>query len=254
VNVVVQEFLPSSISGRVWVDETFYTKRDNAIDPAERFLAGVEVTLTGSTLGQAIAPQTMLTLADGSYSFDGLGPGNYTVSYAIPEFMLDNPDVPDQYVVDVVAPGGLTASDYNFAVIGIEAGYGRLLEQLASRSSANRHDGAYFAVGADNTLEWASLLDGYEGAQFAEAVFSANGSQLFMTIVDANQNVHTATLRRNVDFVSVRDGEGNNLVRVMTTGGGLNWQQVDLDNPPGVPAAKYLDAVDEIFAQEDWDN
>lgn len=249
VNVSVEEFLPSTIAGRAWIDET----NDGVIDAAERFLGGVHVTLTGTSLGQTIQPQTLMTLADGSYSFDGLGPGSYTVSYAALEYMVPDSHVPSSYTIDIVEPGGVTDADNNFGVLGIDASYGRILAQLASsyiiRNTSYAYNGAYFAIGADNTLMWATHLDGFEGALFSEAVLS--GNQLLLTVVDASQDVYTARLNPG-QYIKIDGDNGDSLVRVLGDQSRFSWRQIDLSSPPVETAPKYLDAVDAIFAQEGW--
>ncbi len=249
VNVTVQEFVPSAISGTAWMDET----RDGIIDAAERRLGGIVVTISGTTLGQSITPYSVLTLSDGTYSFDGLGPGQYTVSYVTPDFLIDNANVPDTYTVTIAAPGGTNASGRNFAALGVNVNYGRMLDQLASRYIMEDGDlafnGAYFALGADNSLLWGANLDGYEGTDFSEAVL--DGEELLLTVVDHSRNVYTAKLKRG-EFLTVQDQQGRKLIRVLGDRDDFAWQQVNLAAPPISSAAKYLDSIDAIFDQEDW--
>lgn len=260
VNVTVMEFLPSSIAGTVWVDETFYTKRDNQIDAAERRMAGVNITLTGTSLGQSVT-RTLKTLADGSYKFDNLGPGQYTVSYQVPVFMVDNPDLPNQQTINITQPGDVHRTDVNFAVVGLsaapgQASYSTILDQLASNhgstASGTQFVGAYFALGPDQSLQWTTLLDGYPGVQFAEIAMSNVSDQLLLTVVDTNHLIFTTLLTKNIDYVSTRDSAGNTLVRVLKARSAVEFQQVGLSTPPIVSANKYLDAVRTIFAQQDW--
>ena len=68
--------LNSSISGRVWLD----LDNDGVFDDTEAGIAGVTIHLQGSDLvGNGITLDTV-TLADGSYLFADLPPGNYTLS------------------------------------------------------------------------------------------------------------------------------------------------------------------------------
>ena len=70
------EILPASVSGFVYCD----TNNDGIKQAGDVGLAGVLVRLTGSNdLGVAV-DVTLNTGADGSYSFTGLRPGNYTVT------------------------------------------------------------------------------------------------------------------------------------------------------------------------------
>ncbi len=256
VNVTVEEFVPTTISGTVFIDET----RDGAIDADELRLGGVSVTISGTSLGQAIQPQTQTTLSDGSYSFGDLGPGQYVVSYTTPALMIDGLDiagtlgdadtVENQFTINVAQPGGFAATGYNFAVAGVEAYYGRLIEQLAS-SHTPAYEGAFFAVGADNSLLWGTILDGFSDVVFAEAVLSSDSRQLLLTVVDSSQGVFTATLGRG-EFLTVHGTNGYSLIRVLGGSSQFSWQQVNRGTPPVVSANRYLDAVDAIFAQEGW--
>ncbi|MEM8930060.1 MAG: SdrD B-like domain-containing protein, partial [Acidobacteriota bacterium] len=62
-----------SISNSVWLDRD----SDTAFDPAESGIDGVTVDLLDAS-GDVIATTT--TATDGSFSFDGVAPGNYTIS------------------------------------------------------------------------------------------------------------------------------------------------------------------------------
>ncbi len=262
VNVTVRDFVPTDITGTVWVDET----NDGVIDSAERKLGGVEVTLTGNALGIPIAARTYITLADGSYHFSNLAPGQYVVTYNRPLYMIDGRDVAgdlgdadsvsNQFTVNVAQPGGAEADGYNFAVTGIEAGYGRSLDQLASRYYMNdpnlAYRGLYAAIGADNSALWMAKLDGFEAMVTGEVVLNAAGNRLQLTMVDANQNVYTASLTSSQFVVTTDRISGNKLIRVLGSAASINFQQISLAAPPPVAINRYLEAIDEIFSQEGW--
>ncbi|MGB7324446.1 MAG: SdrD B-like domain-containing protein, partial [Rubripirellula sp.] len=59
---------------------------DATKDPAESGIGGVTVTLSGVNDFGAIATQNVVTNGDGSYSFDKLRPGTYTVTQTQPTF------------------------------------------------------------------------------------------------------------------------------------------------------------------------
>ncbi len=269
VSVTVEEFVPTTISGTVWMDENndgildVDIDGDGSTDFRERRMGGVEITLTGTSLGQTIDPIVMMTLADGTYSFDNLGPGRYVVSFAAPTLTVDGRDVvgplgdldtvDNQFTIEIAQPGGADASGYNFGVLGLSSGRGRILDQLASGyigSAPGKYNGALFAVGEGNDARWGALLDGFEGVQFAEAVLSDDGSQLVLSVVDANETIHSAVLG-NRQFVKLRAGS-ETLIRVIGDFGSFDWQEVAPSATPPISAAGYLDSVDEIFAQEGW--
>lgn len=259
VTVTVEAFSPSTVSGIVWVDET----NDGVIDDAERQLGGVMVSIVGVSLGVQVPTQTQMTLSDGSYSFEGLGPGTYSVSFVKPNFLEDGLDVPgtlgdsdnvaNQFSFTVPEPGGLAVSGYNFALHGLDRGHASKIDQLVSRYALRdpsvAYNGAYFGLGADNSLLWSSLLDGFDDVAFAEAVMTDNG-QLLLTKVNGSGQVFTASLSR-AEFIKTTDSSGNALVRVLGDEARFGWQQVDLSTPP-FDAQRYLDSVEAIFAQEGW--
>ncbi|MEC8555466.1 MAG: Ig-like domain-containing protein [Planctomycetota bacterium] len=259
VFLTIREFQPSDVSGTVWVDET----NDGIVDAAERRVANVMVSLSGTALGESVA-MSVLTLSDGSYSFDNLAPGTYTVSYAVPEHFTDGYDVAgllgdsdnveNQFTIEIDQPGGFDAADYNFAVEGLSPTIGGTLDQLASRyfvtNPSLAYNGAYFAVGADNSLMWSAKLDGFDSAAFAEAVVAADGSVL-LSYVDQSGNIFTSKLGRG-DFVKITDDAGVTFIRVLGSESDFSFEQVNLQAPP-YTANNYLAAIDSIFEQEGWD-
>lgn len=259
VALTIREFQPSDISGTVWVDET----NDGIIDADERAVANVMVSLSGTAFGEPVA-MSVMTLSDGSYSFENLAPGSYTVSYAVPEYFIDGHDsagslgdsdnVENQFTIEIDQPGGFDAVDYNFGLEGLETAIASPLDQLASRyfvtNPSLAYNGAYFAVGADNSLMWSAKLDGFDAAAFAEAVVTADGSVL-MSYIDDSGNIFTSKLGRG-DFVKMTDDAGNTLIRVLGGESDFSFQQVSFQAPP-YTAANYLAAIDAIFDQEGWD-
>lgn len=260
LSLQVEEFLPSNISGTVWIDEN----NDGLMNTFERGLGAVTVTLTGTSLGQSVPAQSQITLLDGTYSFDNLGPGSYVISFGTASYLPDGHDVPgtlgdadgisnnNQFAINLAEPGGFAASGYDFAVMGLEHHTVNEINRKAApyivKDTSLAINGAYFAIASDNSLLWSTKLSGFDGFAFGEAVLE--GNDLLLTVVDMNQNVSTAVLTEG-DFVHVSGADGSTLVRVLGDAGRFNWTPVDLSTPP-FSTAGYLDAIDEIFAQEGW--
>jgi large repetitive protein len=252
--VNIAPFVPSSVRGVVFVDDN----NNQTIDANELKMGGVDVTL--NVAATATTPATTITkksLADGSYAFDLLPPGAYTVSYTVPALMLDAAG-PNSVNVNVVAPGNVN-SVVNFAVLGVIPGYGNVLENLSSSyygaNGGLRTKGVYAMVDSTGKSGWTIARDGFEGDTFQEVVLSGDNQSAFLSAVrGADHKVFTATLARG-QFVVVNGNAGNKLVRVIAESSGLNWTQVSLAAPPVTitnKAPRYLDAVDDVFAQQKW--
>lgn len=261
INVDVKDFIPSSISGVVYGEET----GDTDIDENERFLGGVAVRLTGTALGEPVNITTY-TLADGSYSFDNLAPGNYSVIFTPPTDMVDGADVTgshgdadslaNQFTINIAPPGNVQATDYNFALNGLQLKYALQLDSLASpfysRDVSLRTNGMFGLIRPGNNVGWTAAMEGYDHIAFAEMVLNSDGSRLVLSVVDHDEQIFTAVLGRG-QFVKITDDSGNTLVRVLGAYNKFTWNKVSITATPPITAAKYLDSVEAIFAQEDWD-
>jgi hypothetical protein len=250
-NVDVLPFIPSSIRGTVYIDDN----ASGALDSLELKLGGVEVTLvTAATTATPATTVTVMTLADGSYNFDLLPPGAYTVSYVVPNFTDDAPGA-NSYVVNVVAPGDVNVV-HDFAVLGVKAQYANLLEYMSYSFDSNprtRNAGVYAVIGADGKTEWTAARSSFESDSFQELVMSDDGNKAYLTSVrGANNAVYTAELTKR-QFVAVTDAAGAKLVRVLARSEDLVWRQVNLASPPvEIKAKGYLDTVDMVFAEQGW--
>lgn len=265
VTVIVEEFVPSSIEGRITDD-----------GESQRAIGGITLKLTGVTeQGQAIAPVTKMSRADGTYSFTGLGPGTYSLSYVLPSFLNGGNAVSVHENIVIDDPAGTTVSGKNFAVSGSlelsnvdqAAAYQLVIANFASShrtlgsapqaaTEAQNVVGAYFGIGGDNTAMWFALPPTLDGplagkVQFAELVLASDAQQAYLSVVDSSHVVTTRVLSAaNRDYFVIKDRDGSMLV-------GINkvptaYEIVDPATPP-FNANKYLDAVDAFFSQEDWD-
>jgi len=254
-NVNVSPFIPSSFRGVVYIDDN----DTNKLDDGELRLGGVEVSLTiPATANSASRTLTKQTRVDGSYSFDLLPPGAYTVTYVVPLLMIDGRSA-NSFERMIVAPGDVNEV-FNFNVKGVQpTTTSSRLENLASifyeNNESMRTSGVLAAIGANGRSEWTATQKGFEGDTFQEVVLADDGQRAYLTAVrGAARSVFTATLTRQ-QFIAVTDPTGAKLVRVLARSSDLSWQAVSLATPPveiTLKAKAYLDSVDELFIQENW--
>lgn len=255
-NVDILPFIPSSFRGFVYVDDN----TNGVLDDNELRIGGADVTLTiaadPNIPGSTAVQRKAVTEADGSYSFDLLPPGAYSVSYVVPIMTVDAPGA-NSVTRTVVAPGDVNEV-VNFGVLGVTARYSHILENLSNnyylRDGELRTKGIYAAIGADGKSEWTIARGGFEGDSFHEVVLSDDGTKAYVTAVRGpNHEVYTATLSKNQFVQTIDSDTGARIVRVLARSSDLSWQRVDLAAPPvSVASPKYLDAVDELFATEGW--
>ncbi|MFA7606440.1 MAG: SdrD B-like domain-containing protein [Rhodocyclaceae bacterium] len=115
----VIQLVRSSIAGRVYHDDNF----SGAYTAGNPPISGVTLTLTGtSNWGDAVSRATT-TAADGTYLFDDLPSGTYTVTQTHPSGWLDGPETAgsvggsiavNEIISNIALPADTAATDYNF--------------------------------------------------------------------------------------------------------------------------------------------
>lgn len=256
----VLPFQPSTIKGLVFVDDNFNGVYDNnAAGLVELPVGGVEVTLSyADPLNPSnTISMTEMTDADGTYDFELLPPGTYTVSYVNPVAMIEDGSAVRSKTFTITPPGGQNLVQ-QFAVLGINPSYGSAIEYFASslylKDSTLRSRGMYAMVNTTSGYsEWTSRKDGFEGDRFHEVVLSADGKNAYLTAVRGNGQVFTAVLTEKRNFIRIPAGNGFQYVRILASSSDLVWNPVNIDNPQ-ITAPGYLDAVDMYFIQENWKN
>ncbi|MFZ4080539.1 MAG: tandem-95 repeat protein [Pirellula sp.] len=258
--IKVLPFQPSSIKGLVYVDDNFNGVYDN--NPAgavELPVGGVEVTLSYADPSNPANTIRMveMTDADGSYDFELLPPGTYTVSYVNPASMIESNSAIRSQTFTINPPGGQNLVR-QFPVLGINPSYGSAIEYFASslylKDSTLRSRGMYAVVNSNTGYtEWTSRKDGFEGDRFHEVVLSADGSRAYLTAVRGNGQVFTAVLVEKKNFLRIPGGSGYQYVRILASSSDLVWNPVDISMPQ-FTAPGYLDSIDNYFAQEGWMN
>lgn len=261
ITIEVLPFIPSSLKGTVFLDDDADGVYDRAGGSTglEIPVGGVEVTLTYAdpeNPGRTISV-TEMTEADGSYDFELLPPGTYTVSYSTPKFMTQGRTSPMSYTRTIAAPGGANIV-FDFPVVGIAPEYSSYLEYLWSSYNQNgtRHRGMYAGINANGVTDWTSRLGQTSTGVFYEVVISNDLNTVYLTEVSANgTKVRTAALDRR-QFHRVGTTDGGHVIRILKDPSEFtNWVEVNrISPPPTIMAKGYLDTVDDFFSQEGWDD
>ncbi len=131
--------LASSITGAVYLD----ANNDGVRGASEVGVPGVQITLTGTDSSNNSVTRTTLTSNTGSWSFEGLAAGTYTVSERQPTAMLDGKDasafsgsvVGSDTISSIVLGADQAASGLNFGERGILPQYIGPQWQFASSGS-----------------------------------------------------------------------------------------------------------------------
>ncbi len=247
VTVNIRPFIPSTVAGKVWMDDD----RDGTVDFDEAPLSGVQVSLVGTSVAEGGGPITrsIITGADGSYNFTLLPPGTYTVSYVNPIGAIDGA-LPNSATYTIAVPGGANLVS-NFNVFGVDVNYSSVLDNLVegyyNRNPAARGKGIDAVVKADGSLAFAAVRGGYSNARFVEIVLSNGGRDAILSIVGQDMSVRTAVVPRGKFFIT-RDTAGNTFVKIVALESELTFFSTTSTNARAIQSSNYLDSVDSYFA------
>jgi hypothetical protein len=230
VTVNVREFVPSTISGSIFIDYIESVSRpirNHVRDANEPAMGGVPVRLTSppdqNAFGQQI-DQVVLTNADGHYLFDDVPPGIYQVTFETPNTLIfgtsfNASDLPAQssgrtFTIEVGEEGGLNYAGLDFTVLGrtgLAQGTGALLvsQYLLSdpnspyNSSRPEFGLATMIVNPSNGDQQVfELTQGFDNVLFAEIAVGRSGATALLTLIMEDGTVRTALLsKENGDFV-----------------------------------------------------
>jgi hypothetical protein len=281
----IVNFLPGFVSGRIWAD----SDADGTIDVLnppmgpERFLGGIEVYVYGTTQFGAAFKATVVTNERGEYSLNdpslpngGLTPGTYTIS-------LDNPDTTAVEGPELLINGadkngtssvagaithlsnntyrltfneeGVTVTDLNLAVLGLESPYVNVRDSLANSTTNGVVFGANMGAAAGAQTYWYSLYDGFDGMHDLGISITKNASGTPVSAVitgrDTNNALFTKTLSFTADYTKIRimGMQGNNIViRLVGTASDF-FPTADLVAEEAAVSGEdaYADAVDSIY-------
>jgi uncharacterized protein (DUF2141 family) len=113
------ELKPGSLAGFVYLDNN----NNGVREPGERGIDGVLITLSGIDYLGIPVTMTQRTAADGSYKFDNIKPGTYTIAKTHPDGYIDGRNsigtqggrTGDNAFLDITLTSALDGKDNNFA-------------------------------------------------------------------------------------------------------------------------------------------
>ncbi|QDS95771.1 hypothetical protein FF011L_45720 [Roseimaritima multifibrata] len=276
VNVEVQEFQPSSISGSVFIDNIYSLDnpvRDGIQVEGEDGLAGVRVHLTSAAADNASGEAVALSLRTdltGAFNFSNLAPGRYVVRADIPAEAIDGIDtagtqgdldtVENQFTIEIVQPGGIDANSYGFSLVGLTGAAGGTSDMFinsylqrnasASEASSNGAEGGYASLNQDGSFDFMRILDGFEGVRHAELVLNEDHDAALLTVLNQAGQVLTAQLSTS-QFLAIPDANERTVVRFFGDYGDFNFQE-SIEDVIEDEFAHYRDAIDSILTNEDF--
>tara|TARA_R110002049_G_scaffold2750_10_gene22413 strand:+ start:44849 stop:48829 length:3981 start_codon:yes stop_codon:yes gene_type:complete len=221
VTVDVQDFLPSTVSGSIFIDLVNNPAdvppptnadpiRDGIKSENEDGLSGIPVRLvpTGETSGSTT---TVYTDMDGGYLFTNVAPGTYNVVYDLPATVV--------YVgatttpISIGAAGGESASGGNVGSLGLSGGLTNLDILVSSYMRANPDvsgvsngglQGGSVGLNASGEQTLFKAAEGFEDVDFAELTLNESRDSALLTIIEDGV-VKSAQLPEEY-FVVSRDG------------------------------------------------
>ncbi|MEX0820444.1 MAG: Ig-like domain-containing protein, partial [Pirellulaceae bacterium] len=232
VSVDVVDFIPGSLSGFVYVD----SNNDGVRDTGEEGFEGVTITLSGTNdFGNEVSLQTT-TASDGAYTFDGLAPGDYTITQTQPTGERNGVPIVDGKDT-IGSQGGTVSANDQFSITlaeGTEGGdnnfgelLGRTLAGSIVRSAGSELFGGLdlllFASDGDMTIgnelasansvggtfQYSAIAPGsYRVVAETPPFLLSNESNVLEASVtaDADSTNNTITIRgREAAYISLRD-------------------------------------------------
>ncbi len=181
---------PAGISGYVYVD-----MNNNGLKDANE--TGIQGSIVTATNTQSGVSQSLLTGADGSFTFVGLIPGTYSLKQTQPGFYNDGRDtrfgvesaLNDEFTGIVLSPSE-AESGYQFGERGIRSEFlSVFLNRRALFASAVVGGGFMPTIDAPGTVldlrtgdVWVSFDGAWDGLRQIDALYNAAGGSVFMKL------------------------------------------------------------------------
>jgi cyclophilin family peptidyl-prolyl cis-trans isomerase len=255
VTLNVQDFVPSELGGAVFID----LNGNGIMDGLEGGVGNIEINLNGTATGGQAVTLTTRTLADGSYQFENLAPGDYKIKQVQPAFLNDSADFTGTQGGSVTANDqitihlqqGTTGLDNNFT----ESGKSQAMTKIEEFFATNLGDNVLAAVkfnfpanhqpttfGAPAAPAWQTIV-GTQWSQFHGFRYSLSGDNRLLGVEvknSANQDFRATvpvTDRTRV-FSLGQQADGTLLIKLV--GDPANFNFAAVPNSPPVAAADSL--------------
>jgi hypothetical protein len=242
VNLTVRDFLPSVLGGRVFIDRD----NDGTVDANETGIGGVEIKLTGTATSGSPVNLTVNSAADGSYKFENLPPGSFTIQQTQPEFLADGKDTSalpsatvsgnDKFAVQL-AQGTSALNHLNFGERGKPRRLTRMREFFASNLRNNVLASIPYSTPTTNDANFPALASpawqnqvGTQWTQFHDFKYavSNNDQQLRIQVQNAQNQTLQATvpLSDQAKLLDLGRQNGHRLFRLLGSPTAFNFQPV----------------------------
>ncbi len=206
VTIEVGDLTPGSISGFVYFD----VDNDGQRDARELPIGDATVRLVGAG---SFETREVRTASDGSYSFNDVPAGTYTLEQISTSLAVDGRDTHggvdsltnDAFTVELGS--GAAVNDYNFGERGLHPAF--IVNPLFFSSA--RRVSLIAAVDADNNQLWYSLGEGWEGFESVQVSLSNDHSTVTVTAPGFSATLRVAG---NRDVLLMGNDDSGYLVRL----------------------------------------
>lgn len=192
VTVTVLDYIPSNLSGHVYLD----VDNDGAKDGTETPLGGIVVTLRGTDMFGDPVEREETTNAMGYYQFQELVPGSYELVETQPQFLIDGTDragnggemvfEPGVDVLPIELEQDADVTGFDFGERGREPARTTIVDLFAS---SRTEESVLLAADAHEESHWYAVERGWSGTASLDVQFNGDmaGAQLDLTTTDARQ-------------------------------------------------------------------
>ncbi len=260
VNLTVRDFIPSTLGGNVFVD----LNNDGVKDANETGIANVEVKLTGTSATGSPLNLSAFSAADGTYDFENLPPGNFTIQQTQPQFLMDGQAITgglagatpiNRNAIQVNLAQGTTAQNLSFSELGKPRQLTRMEEFFASNLRNNVLTSIPYTAPTTSNASFPTLAApawqnhvGTQWNQFHDFKYAVSNDdqQLRIEVKNAQEQSlqSTVSLSDPTKILDLGTQNGQRLFRLFGNPSAFNFQVVQTAQAEG----EADDAIDAALA------